>query len=388
MAVPRLDDSQLLVLSTFAYRLDCLSSTRAGRQLDEFARDMENSLLSRQIERGDGPDDPVSQLMDYRAWFTVLASIRATPALSQLMVDAVEIDARGAKMMLLSDDAGNAYAVFAGTGPGEWEDNALAAYERDSAQQLAALAWFQREVVPRQYAHVVACGHSKGGNKAFYLAVRTGDALDRAVGFDAQGFSREFVEAYGPSILESAPKITAYSLDNDYVNGLLNGIAPTSQCLFIDGSHVDNPVAYHSPYSLFVPYHGASGTILEIGGEVPQGAFGRAFREFSLYAQEHASEDDYRQICHAICAALENIIVPNATDEERASRAERIGAGEGFGLAAAYLARFFGDTIQNVSIGEVLSFLLPSGKYGATAIDDLAIGALKTVSDILRRLTR
>lgn len=383
-----LNDSQLLVLSIFCYRLDCVDGVTVGTPLGEAAARMEDALVERQVLRGDGPTDSVSQLMDYREWFSVLGNIKTSPELAELSVAAIDIDAYGGKKLLLADAQGNAYAVFGGTGRGEWEDNFIAAYERESAQQLSALAWILGACPPGRYAHVTACGHSKGGNKAFYLAVRAADVVDRAVGFDTQGFSRAFVRAYGDAILANTQKITAYALDNDYVNGLLNNIALESRRIYLDGSHVANPVACHSPFSLFVPYRGTAGTILELGGQVPQGPLGKAFREFSAYVQNNASAEEYRTICRCMSAALENILVPNVSDEERAARAKRIGDGEGFGVLVRYIARFFADTAQEVGPRDVLALLIPGGKQGDTVLDDLAIGALKAASGVLKWMTR
>ena len=383
-----LDDSQLLILSIFAYRLDCVEGIRAGLTFEEAARLMENSLIERQIERGDAATDTVSQLMSYREWFAVLACIRTTPALANLVLDNVQVDSCRAKMMLLSDAERNAYAVFSGSGAGEWEDNAIAAYERESAQQLSALAWILGTCGARGYRTVTACGHSKGGNKAFYLAVRAPGIVDRAVGFDAQGFSSAFVQAYGDDILANTDKIWAYALDNDYVNGLLANIALHSRRIYVDGSHISNPVAYHSPFSMFVPYHGATGTLLELGGSVPQGTFGRAFREFSIFVHKRADDWEYQQMCRCIGSALENLLVPNRTDAERQAYAIEIGSSEGFKILFGYLRRFFSETIQDIGPADLVAFLLPKGQRGATVLDDFAISALQTASGVLKWLTR
>ena len=37
---------------------------------------------------------------------------------------------------------------------------------------------------------------------------------------------------------------------------------------------------------------------------------------------------------------------------------------------------------------DIVALLLPSGKRGATIVDDVAIGALETVSALLKNLTR
>ena len=388
MTAMPLSDSQLLALSTLVYRIDRARSVQTDDTVGIVARNVKAVLEERQAIKGDATGANASQQMTYGNWYTLLAGIEADRSLSRLVVDAVDIDAQGAKMMLLADADNNAYAVFAGTGIGEWEDNATAAYSQDSLQQLGALQWFLRACEGRGYRSITACGHSKGGNKALYLAVRAGDLVDRAVGFDAQGFSREFVRAYGDQILANTEKITSYSLDNDYVNGLLASIVLHSRRIYLDGSHVDSMIAYHSPFAMFAPQHGASGTVLELGVQTAQGKFGKVFKDFSAFALENAPEHDYRQMCQFVGAAMENILTPYIEDSDRSSRAVELAASEGCRLLLGYLARFFEQSSRGVSPVDIVALLLPGGKRGATVVDDAAIGALETVSALLKALTR
>lgn len=384
----QLDDNQLLVLSTMVYRLDRAGDIQLGDTLASVAGAMREAVVGRMLATEHSMDDNLSQLMSYRDWLLLLDHVSASPQLAGLVVNAFDIDEAGAKKILLSDGGGNAYAVFGGTGAGEWKDNVEAAYQATSVQQQRAFEWLRAQLADRAYASVVATGHSKGGNKAMYIAVREGALIDRVVAFDAQGFSREFVELYGPGILENTSKITQYSLDNDYVNGLLACIALPSRRIFIDGSHVENPAAYHSPFSMFHPYHGSSGSVLELAGSVPQGRFGKVFKEFSLFVHQNAEGFEFRQICECLGLAFENLLAPHVSDSDRAARSLEIAQSEGFGLLVEYLGRFFMQNVQGVTVADVLGLLLPMGKRGRTVFDDLKLGALETVSSVLKYLTR
>lgn len=383
-----LDDAQLLLLSTISYRLDRAGDVAAGDSVASICQGIRDNLLERLGRTDDDIEGNLSQQMTYREWLCVLDAIEGDQALCSLMVCDCTVDAAGAKLLMLSDRRGNGYAVFSGTGAGEWDDNAIAAYSEASLQQLDALAWIEKQVSFERFDQITACGHSKGGNKAMFLAVRAPMLVQRVVAFDAQGFSREFVRAQGDAILQNTQKITQYSLDNDYVNGLLSCIALPSRRIYIDGSHVSNPVAYHSPFSLFNSYRGHDGHTLVLGGEVPQGTFGAAFKGFSVYVQDTASPYEFRMLCSSVCDALENILTPHIEDDERAARAREMATGEGFQLLVKFLMGYFGELAKNETALSILTLLIPAGKRGKTIIDDFAIGALQGVSSLLKLLTR
>ena len=384
----KLTDSELLILSTLVYRIDRAGAAREGMKLGDIVETMREVIVNRQIRTDARGSDSLSQQTSYRDWLALTERVLESRHLRELDVAALEIDEYCARMMLLLDSQRNAYFVFAGTGAGEWEDNATAAHCADSTQQLRALRWFSKTCSEQGIKTATVCGHSKGGNKALYVTVRAGSFVDRAVAFDAQGFSREFVSSYGDDILANTSKITMYSLDNDYVNGLLKCIALHSKRIYIEGSHVESPVAFHSPAALFSPSRGSNGHTFELGGEVEQGKLGKAFKDFSDYVMDNADPEEFRQICTCIGAFMENILVPHKSDEDRVARGVELARTEGFALLLNYIVQFFGSVDGESGASYILGLLLPQGKRGETVIDDIALGALDFASDVIKALTK
>ncbi len=115
--------------------------------------------------------------------------------------------------------------VFRGTSQGEWLDNFLggAGTEAEDGvstkQQIRALQWYQ--TLPKAHCYVTVTGHSKGGNKAKYIAVLD-DSVDRCVSFNGQGFSEEFVLWYCARIAFRQQIIENHNTEYDYVNWLLH----------------------------------------------------------------------------------------------------------------------------------------------------------------------
>ena len=151
------DVTQLLELAIFGYALG-REEARARRRPRTLVDKAEVALKDHMRAERARMGDLVSEQMSFSDWFAVYDALRADAQLSALTLDAFSLDTRGARLSCLSDDAGNAVLALGGTGPGEWEDDCTAAYVADSDQQLAALAWVRREVLPRGYAHLVACG--------------------------------------------------------------------------------------------------------------------------------------------------------------------------------------------------------------------------------------
>lgn len=142
------------------------------------------------------------------------------------------------------DKEGNAYVVFRGTGGGEWKDNFLGGTLSDTDQQKRALDYINSINAD----HITVVGHSKGGNKAKYVALLS-DKVDRCVAFDGQGFSQFFIEKYQDLIEANKHKITCYALDEDFVNILLYDIYNEKH--YIAGNGVKSFEENHSPNSFF-----------------------------------------------------------------------------------------------------------------------------------------
>lgn len=179
-------------------------------------------------------------------WAAMLEKIKSNEKICSLKLVDLERDDKKALSVCLEDPSGNKYVVFRGTAAGEWPDNFMGGYLADTEQQLRALAFVERQ----NGSHITVVGHSKGGNKAKYVAIRS-DKVDRCVSFDGQGFSAAFFEKYGPLIEKNKYKITCFALDYDFVNILLTDIYNEKK--YVNGHGVDgmNFQQNHSPNSLF-----------------------------------------------------------------------------------------------------------------------------------------
>lgn len=80
------------------------------------------------------------------------------------------------------------------------------------------------------YEDITVVGHSKGGNKAMYVAVTSGK-VSRNISMDGQGFSKEFIDKYWAEINEKGAIITNYSVSSDYVHVLLFPVPNSNQIL-------------------------------------------------------------------------------------------------------------------------------------------------------------
>lgn len=382
---PALDDAQLLLLDTLIYSFFRETSVEAGTTLAQAILDVDTGIKERMAAQGCTMGALLAEQMSYADWFSVVDAIRRDPVLCALTVDACSRDERGAKMACFSDAARRAYVIFAGTGAGEWDDNCIAGYMADTQQQLRALEWFEKAVAPKHYAHVVASGHSKGGNKAMYLAVQAGDALDEAVSFDGQGFSREFLAAYANDIARNAGKIRAYALDNDFVNGLLNPIAPPENRIYLAGERYDAPFAYHAPLALlYRPDPQSHRLTLRAPG--PQGELGRGAPLLTEYLQTVPGESDLHRICNFLGPALEVLTSSSLSDAERRARMVKLSKSEDMGLTIDYLSDFFQRQGKNVTARDIVTYLFSGKPARGLDKDDLTAKAEQTLPDKLQGL--
>lgn len=178
-------------------------------------------------------------------WAAMLEKIKQNENICDLrLVDLEQDDKNALSVCLHNDKTGETYVVFRGTSAGEWPDNFEGGYVADTEQQRSALAFVERQ----DYDNITVVGHSKGGNKAKYVALLS-DKVEHCFSFDGQGFSPAFLEKYGPLIEVNKSKITCYALDFDFVNILLTDIY--NEKFYVDGYGVDNFAQNHSPNSFF-----------------------------------------------------------------------------------------------------------------------------------------
>ncbi len=136
-------------------------------------------------------------------------------------------DGAGACVCFQNEASGERIVAFRGTTREEWRDNFLGAAATEAADgvstdwQLHARAWYRS--LPPADGYVTVTGHSKGGNKAKYLAILE-DSVDRCVSFDGQGFSDEFFVWYRARIAMRQKIIENHNADYDYVGLLLEDV--------------------------------------------------------------------------------------------------------------------------------------------------------------------
>jgi hypothetical protein len=176
-------------------------------------------------------------------WADMLDAMK-TSDICKLRVQDVNRDNKEALISYLKDEEGNTYVVFRGTSSGEWPDNFQGAYLSDTEQQKAALAYINSIDAD----NITVVGHSKGGNKAKYVALLS-DKVTDCVSFDGQGFSQAFKDKYQDLIEKNKYKIKCYALDADFVNILMHDIY--KEKYYIKGNGIGNFLENHSPNSFF-----------------------------------------------------------------------------------------------------------------------------------------
>lgn len=209
----------------------------------------------------------------------------------------------GMKSLVLTDPAGTLHIVFAGTGAGEWIDNGeglsgipeynlYAKYDKTghllyttpapndyaTDQQAEALNWWGKlcsQIDPD--TSVIVSGHSKGGNKAQFVAINS-QFVTECCSFDGQGFSPEAIAMFKsrfPDYETRRSKIYSISADNDYVNVLGERLVPEKNVIFLASSDIHgDPFAYHCMETLL----SSDG---ELNSQAPQGEISRYIQELS-----------------------------------------------------------------------------------------------------------
>lgn len=262
-----LTDDELALLSTLAYleKSDVLDNglidnfwngayenqdVTLGDVLDKVADDSVIADL-----RSEGKRDQKDSLRITGAeWADALEAARGNESIRNLSYVDVDSFAEDGSRAFCFASGDQAYVVYRGTGSdpasggSEWADNFDGLWQSDTHAQRAALNY-------AEYAHaltgldVTVTGHSKGGNKAMYAAVRS-PHVARCVSFDGQGFGTAFLARHGALVAKRAGVISAYNLDGDFVSPLLRPIA--GKMVWLNGSRANGDLLKnHSPIALF-----------------------------------------------------------------------------------------------------------------------------------------
>ena len=262
-----LTDDELALLGTLAYleKSDVLDydnindfwngayendGKTLGYVLDKVADDSVIADL-----RSEGKRDQKDSLRITGAeWADALEAARGNESIRSLSYVDVDSFAEDGSRAFCFASGDQAYVVYRGTGSdptsggSEWADNFDGLWQSDTHAQRAALNY-------AEYAHaltgldVTVTGHSKGGNKAMYAAVRS-PHVARCVSFDGQGFGTAFLARHGALVAKRAGVIGAYNLDGDFVSPLLRPIA--GKMVWLNGSRANGDLLKnHSPIALF-----------------------------------------------------------------------------------------------------------------------------------------
>lgn len=146
--------------------------------------------------------------------------------------------------------------VFRGTEPDsdEGNDNIEGAWQTDTEAQERALGYIN--ILHEEYGldNISVSGHSKGGNKAMYVTVRS-DYVSDCTAFDAQGFSTAFLGKYSDRIVERKDRITLIAPEKTLVSTLLSPIAGNTIYTSTEGLADEDwklgPFPYHKPNIYF-----------------------------------------------------------------------------------------------------------------------------------------
>lgn len=225
-------DESLLLLENLTY-LDSGVASAAGVKLPNLttAEDLKDYLSvfdDDALAKLESSDTRMSGFMTGSEWAATIRALKSDPSITELKCQ--NYDSQNFAMCY-TDPSGNAYVTFQGTANGdEWIDNFQGLNVSDTQCQKNALAYI--ESLP--YDDITVVGHSKGGNKAMYVAI-TSDKVGRCLAMDGQGFSQEFLDKYRAEIELRGGNITNYSLDTDYVHILLFPIPGAEQRFYQNG---------------------------------------------------------------------------------------------------------------------------------------------------------
>lgn len=203
-------------------------------------------------------------------------AISNNPSLGEATIGNQTNTANGLNACTFTKADGGVSVVFRGTGSGEWidngeglsgipEENTYNAYvdgelsgattvanDYATDQQVEALNWFNQIASENGWdesTNITISGHSKGGNKAQFVAINS-DLVDICYSFDGQGFSPEALKAledkYSIKFDERRQRILCFATDNDYVNVLGDRLAPEDHIFFFESPIGDkNAIGYH-----------------------------------------------------------------------------------------------------------------------------------------------
>ncbi len=361
-----LTDSDLMMIENLTYALSKsnpaydyekkpLSACRTvGEYLNQFDDDLLKKL-DKSTKIFDGENSG-------QEWAAMIRYMKSKSEITDLKIqEATE----KAVCFLNPNDNNSAIVAFRGTNDGEeWADNVEGFNQTDTKYQLEAYEYIEN--LP--YERVTVVGHSKGGNKAQYVAIRS-DKVERCVSVDGQGFSQEFIDKYGPQIEENSKNITCYSLSTDFVHILMYEL-PGAKHIYINGGNdVANVKENHSPNSVFEYYINGDGewhiktdengnAYLPITGENPSLTM---LHEFTAFVLNNASDEEKEKIVEFLAPLFVGLFDNQHkwTNEELINHLKK--NKEGAATVLAYLIKYI--KLNDLNIDDAIELIKALGLY-------------------------
>lgn len=317
------------------------SGVKSGQKnmtVEEILECFDEEALRRLEEKGNQDIGFVSA----KEWAGIIRYLKSSK-MKDLVLSDTMTNSDGTTLALCFVEEGNsndAIVAFRGTSGGdEWVDNGEGLNVADTKCQKDALDFI--ESLP--YDSITVTGHSKGGNKAMYVAI-TSDKVTRCVAYDGQGFSQEFIDKYWAEIQAKGGVINAYSLSTDYVHALLFPV-PNSNQIYCQGYGVANIGEHHSPNSFFMTDENGNIVVDENGSpvivQISEDESIIMLHEFTTYVLNNASDEDKEIIVGFISRLLAMVF-----GEKKVKKEELIAYilknenQDGLALVLAYLIKY------------------------------------------------
>lgn len=201
--------------------------------------------------------------------------------------------------ILFTNSKNEALVVYKGTGMYEWHDNADGGQWNVVSTEQQKNAKNFVDTYCNGYDRIVVSGHSKGGNKAQYVAIMS-NTVNKAYSFDGQGMGYNFILANKKLIEKNANKITMYNYSSDFVNPLFinMGVKDVNYVLsdktitnLLIGLDTTNLMLLHSPDKM-LDFSGQEIKLKQVGG-VKQDSVATLINGLTEYMMLHLNQKDW-----------------------------------------------------------------------------------------------
>ena len=279
--------------------------------------------------------------MSGNEWASIIRYLKESDLKDLTLSSTLESADGDTTLALCFTEKGNtedAIVAFKGTsGREEWIDNVEGLNVSDTPCQIEALNYI--ESLP--YNSITVTGHSKGSNKAMYVAI-TSDKEDRCVGYDGQGFSQEFIDKYWAEIEARGVNITNYSVSTDFVHILLFPV-PNSNQVYCVGYGIDSVGEHHSPNSLFVT-DGKGNLVYDENGKpmiiiTSEDASMGMLHEFTTFVLNNATGEDKEAIVGLVSELLGEVFGGGKPDVDKIVNIA-LSDSDSAALIVAYLVKY------------------------------------------------